>query len=163
MAENIKQLVRILNVDIDGSKRVYYGLRKIKGVSYSLSGAVCNSLGIDRDRKVGSLNEEELKKIGDVIKNPKNYNIPEWMLNRRKDFDSGDDLHLVSSDLMLRKEFDIKRLKRIKSYRGMRHQAGLPVRGQRTRSHFRKGKTVGVSKKKIKAAAKSSKTSGGKK
>jgi small subunit ribosomal protein S13 len=150
MSDNIKQLVRVLNVDIEGSKRVYYGLRKIKGVSFSASNSVCTVLNIDKDRKIGSLNEEELKKIGDVIKDPKKYNIPEWILNRRKDYDTGEDLHLNGPTLNLRKEFDIKRLNRIKSYRGLRHQAGLPVRGQRTRSHFRKGKTVGVSKKKAK-------------
>jgi len=65
--------------------------------------------------------------------------------------------------LKLRKEFDIKRLKKVKSYRGMRHAFGLPVRGQRTRSHFRKGRSVGVQKKKVKPQKGAKKDAGGKK
>ena len=55
---------------------------------------------------------------------------------------------MLTNDLDIQKEFDIKRLKKIKSYRGLRHAQGLPVRGQRTRSHFRKkGGAVSVRKK----------------
>ena len=70
------------------------------------------------------------------------------MLNRQKDFEVGKNKHLVGSDLDLRKEFDIKRLKKIKSYRGLRHLVGLPMRGQRTRSHFRKNRSKGAGIKK---------------
>jgi len=75
------------------------------------------------------------------------------MLNRRKDYETGEDKHLLSSDLAFTKDNDIKMLKKIKSYKGMRHAFGLPVRGQRTRSNFRrnKGKVTGVQKKKIKS------------
>ena len=73
-----------------------------------------------------------------------------FLLNRRKDFESGLDKHLSSTDLELQRDFDIKRLKKIKSYRGIRHAAGQPVRGQRTKAHFRKnrGKSVGIKSKK---------------
>ena len=70
------------------------------------------------------------------------------MMNRRKDYEDGKDKHLLTSSLDLQKELDIKRLKKIRSYRGLRHALGQPVRGQRTKSHFRKNKTVGVQKKK---------------
>ncbi|MEM4244662.1 MAG: 30S ribosomal protein S13, partial [Candidatus Nanoarchaeia archaeon] len=93
------------------------------------------------------LSDAELKNVEDAINNPLKYNIPAWMLNRRKDFDDGSDKHLISTDVKLRREFDIKRLKTIRSYRGMRHALGQPVRGQKTRSHFRTGGTVGVKKK----------------
>ena len=58
-------------------------------------------------------------------------------------------MHLISTDLKLRKEFDIKFMKKIKSYKGMRHASGLPVRGQRTRAHFRTGTSLGVVKAKL--------------
>ena len=63
-------------------------------------------------------------------------------------YETGNDGHLLTSDLDFTKDNDIKRMRKIKSYRGNRHTRGLPVRGQRTRGSFRKGKTVGVSKRK---------------
>ncbi len=136
-----ENLIRILATDIPGNMRVYAGLRKIKGVSWSFSNAVCNVLKIDKKKKISELTKEEIDKISEFIKNPK---LPEFLLNRRKDFETGKNMHLIGTDLELTKEFDIKRLKKIKSYKGIRHILGQPVRGQRTKSHFRKNKAVGV-------------------
>lgn len=134
-------LIRILSTDIPGNYRVYAGLTKIKGISWSFSNALCKVLKISRDIKIKDLSEEDIKKISDFAKNPK---LPRFMINRRKDFYSGEDKHLVGTDVDLNREFDIKRLRKIKSYKGIRHGLGQPVRGQRTRSHFRKNKAVGV-------------------
>ncbi len=143
-----EKIVRILSSDIEGKMKVYPGLTKIKGISWSLSNAICNALKIEKNRKIGSLSDEEIKKITEFIKNLK---ISIFLLNRRKDFETGKNHHLVGSDLDLQKEFDIKRLKKIRSYRGIRHSEGLPVRGQRTKSHFRKNKKKGGGiKKKVK-------------
>ncbi len=142
-----ERVVRILSEDIEGKMSILSGLTKIKGVSWSFSNAVCNALKLQKNRKIGSLSDEEVKKISEFIKNPQ---IPSHVLNRRKDLDTGKDMHLTSSDLDLKKEFDIKRLKKIKSYRGMRHSAGLPTRGQRTKGNFRpnKSKGAGIRRKK---------------
>ena len=143
-----ERVVRILSKDIEGGMKLYPGLTKIKGVSWGISNAVCRILKIDKNRKIGSLNEKEIEKITEFIKNPK---IPASILNRRKDFRSGEDKHLVGVDLELQKEFDIKRLKQMNSYRGYRHIAGLPLRGQRTKSHFRTNRRKGAGiKKKVK-------------
>jgi len=146
-----ERMIRILSQDIEGSMRIYPGLTKIKGVSWGLSNAVCEKLKIDKKRKVGSLTSDEVKKITEFIKNPE---VPEFILNRRYDFETGKNKHLTGTDLELRTDFDIKRLKKIKSYRGIRHSAGLPVRGQRTRSNFRKNraKAMGIKKKTKKQA-----------
>jgi small subunit ribosomal protein S13 len=74
------------------------------------------------------------------------------MLNRRKDYETGEDIHLLSSDLAFTQDNDIKMMKKMKSYKGMRHARGLTVRGQKTRANFRrnKGKVAGVQKKKAK-------------
>ena len=69
------------------------------------------------------------------------------MLNRRKDITTGEDLHLLGSDLTLEIDKDIKLLKKIRSWRGVRHALGLKVRGQRTRTTGRTGRTVGVSRR----------------
>ncbi|MBI2630477.1 30S ribosomal protein S13 [Candidatus Pacearchaeota archaeon] len=137
-------IVRILSTDIPGSKSVYAGLTRIKGVSWSFANALCISLGIPRNKKVSEISEKEVERITDFIKNPK---VPEFLLNRRKDRETGESKHLTGTELELRKEFDIKRIRKIKSYKGIRHILGQPVRGQRTKSHFRKNKTIGVTKK----------------
>lgn len=155
--QSFKQIVRILDSDIHGNKPIYQALTKIYGISFMYANAICNALNINKTQKIGELSQDEIKKIIDLIKDPtKNY-LPSWILNRRKDMETGYDKHLVSSDLKLQKEFDIKNLKKIKCYRGMRHAYGLPVRGQRTRSNFRKGKTVGVRKKGLKMPRKEEK------
>ena len=146
--EKTEVLVRIMSTDIPGSRNVYVGLTRIKGISFAISNAICHLTKINKSRKISSLSKEEIEKISETIKNLK---IPTYMLNRRNDFDSGEGKHLITSELDLKKEFDIKRLKKIKSYKGVRHSRGLPVRGQRTKSHFRKQgkrKVVGVRKKK---------------
>ena len=147
-----ERMVRILSKDIEGRIKIYPGLTQIKGISWGFSNAICKVLKLDKNRKMGSLTNQEVIKISEFAKNPK---MPEHLKNRQKDFETGENKHLVGSDLELQNEFDIKRLKKIKSYRGYRHMAGAPTRGQRTRSHFRKnrGKGVGI-KRKIKKTEK---------
>lgn len=147
-----ERIVRLLSKDIEGKLKIYVGLTKIKGISWTLSNAICTVLKMDKSRRIGSLTEAEIKKISEFVKNPQ---LPLYLLNRRKDFETGKDRHLIGSDLELQKEFDIKRLKKIKSYRGIRHLLGLPSRGQRTRSHFRKNKRKGsgIKKKTVKREA----------
>ena len=154
MAE-IRQIVRIINADIPGDKQIVNALTSIYGVSHEFSTSVCNALNIDRSRKVGSFSNEEVKKIEETIKDPLGAKMPSYLLNRQRDPDTGKDHHIITSELKLTKEFDVKNFKKIKSYKGIRHALGLPVRGQRTRSNFRKGKSLGVTKKKSKQGKKS--------
>jgi len=140
-------IVRILQTDIPGNKTLLTGLTYIKGVSWSISNAVCKILKMDPNKKIMDLPKEEIEEITKFLQNPK---LPEFLLNRRKDFETGLNSHLIGANLDMKKEFDIRRLKKIRSYRGLRHALGQPTRGQRTRSHFRaKGKkrAVGVQKK----------------
>ncbi|NJL44415.1 MAG: 30S ribosomal protein S13 [Nitrosarchaeum sp.] len=148
MAET-KYLVRIANTDLDGRKKIIIALTKIKGVGLMFANACLKQAGIPIDKIAGNLSEEEEKRLTEVVRNPLQNGIPNWMANRRKDYETGEDGHLLLSDLTFAKDNDIKRLKKIRSYRGVRHHLGLPVRGQRTKSNFRrnKGKAQGVSKK----------------
>ncbi|MFA5020236.1 MAG: 30S ribosomal protein S13 [Candidatus Pacearchaeota archaeon] len=141
-------LVRILSTDIPGDLGVYVGLTKIKGISFSMSNAICHILKLNKDKKVQELSEQEIEKITKIFEH---LPVPLFMLNRRSDLETGESMHLLTTKLDLTKEFDIKRLKKIKSYKGSRHARNLPVRGQRTKSHFRRrgrNKAVGVGKKK---------------
>lgn len=142
-----QKIVRILSKDIEGGMTVYSGLTKVKGISWSIANAICRKLGIDKNRRIGSLTSEEISKLSDFAKNPK---VPSYIVNRRKDREEGTDKHLLGTDLDLRKEFDIKRLKQIRSYRGFRHSSNLPVRGQRTKGNFRRNRSKGVGIKKKK-------------
>ncbi len=144
-----QQLVRVYNTDLPGEKRILFALRRVKGVSLSLANAILYKAGVPKLKHAGDLTDEEIERIESVMKNLPEH-VPAWLLNRRKDYATGKDLHVYAADLDFTIQQDKRRLARIKSYRGLRLQAGLPVRGQRTKSNFRKnkGKTMGVRKKK---------------
>lgn len=148
-AENYKHIVRVANVDIPGNKHVSIALTKIKGIGKNFAEIVCKVAGVESQKKAGNLSDEEIKKLNETVNNPSQHNIPSWLFNRRKDYESGEDNHILTGTLNFVKDNDLKRLKKIKTLRGLRHQKNLPVRGQRTRSNFRrsKGKVVGVKKK----------------
>src|SRR3989344_8402267 len=147
--KEFKHIVRIANTDLNGNKKVADALRKVKGVSFMFSNMICSLSNINRNEKLGNLNENDINKLDDMIKYPLKYNAPVWMLNRRKDYETNENMHLVAADVKFMQDNDIKMMKKIKSYRGVRHMLGLPVRGQRTKSNFRKnkGKVLGVKRK----------------
>jgi small subunit ribosomal protein S13 len=146
--EGVKGIVRIAEMDLDGNKKLRSSLLGIKGIGKTLANNITVCSGIDPEALLGSLDEEQIKKLEDIIKNPLNYGIPRYMLNRRKDPTTGEDMHLTSSQLRFTVKSDIDFMRKIRSYKGIRHELGLPVRGQRTRTSFRGGRAVGVAKKK---------------
>ncbi|HLD39624.1 MAG TPA: 30S ribosomal protein S13 [Candidatus Nanoarchaeia archaeon] len=162
---NFKHIVRVANVDVQGSRPIRIALTEIKGIGINLADIVCITAGIDKVEKAGNLNEEQVKKLNQVVENLASHGLPTWLFNRRKDYDTGADIHLLTGNVSFYRENDIKRLKKIKSLKGIRHGKGLPVRGQRTKSHFRtnKGKVVGVAKKKVAPATEGGKKDSGKK
>lgn len=135
-----RHLVRVASTDLEGKKSVLYALTKIKGVDISFANAVLSVTDVPKDKKAGILDESDVNKLNKVFENPASHKIPEWMYNRRKDYETGEDVHILSGSLDFTKENDIKRLKKTKSNRGMRHAWNLPLRGQRTKSNFRKNK-----------------------
>ena len=149
LPDNYKHIVRIANVDVPGEKQIRFALTKIKGVGINLSDALCVLAKVKKTDKAGNMSDKEIESLNKVVSDPLSNGIPVWMSNRRKDYDTGLDKHILTGTLNFVKDNDLKRLKKIKTLRGMRHQRGLPVRGQKTRSNFRKskGKVVGVKKK----------------
>ncbi len=152
-SREFRHIVRIRGTDIDGSKKVVYGLTKMRGIGISMASAVVKAAEIKPDLRVGSLTDSEIEKIEDIIDDPVKHGLPPRLLNRRKDLESGRDIHLVGPDLALRVKSDIDFMKDIKSWKGVRHSLGLKVRGQRTKTTGRLGKAVGVKKKLVLAAA----------
>src|SRR3989304_3899560 len=133
--EDFRYIVRMANTDLDGTRSVTYALTAIPGV--------------------GIRGAESLGKLGEVP--------PHWLVNRPKDWETGLDMHVFGSVVEIRLRDDINRMRMIRSYKGVRHEQGQKVRGQRTRSNGRTGLTVGVIKKTAIAAAKAKEEEGGKK
>lgn len=96
----------------------------------------------------GECSPDELERLVNIIQNPRQYKIPDYLLNRQKDHKDGTYSQAVSNvlDNVLRE--DLERLKKIRAHRGLRHHWGVRVRGQHTKTTGRRGRTVGVSKKK---------------
>ncbi len=145
---DFKYIVRIADTDLDGNKPVIYAIQGIKGIGYRTAEGIVKLMDVNPREKLGNLSEEDIEKIRKLIEDELEDILPTWMMNHRRDFYTGEDRHILSTELDLQKQDDINRLKRIKCYRGVRHERGLPVRGQRTRSNGRKGLAVGVTKKK---------------
>jgi len=143
-----RHIIRIAGTDLDGSNRLEHALTGIKGVGARMARAILTALNMDPDKRLGFLTDVEVKKIEEALMNPASVNVPSWMLNRRKDLDTGKDIHLTGSNLVLTIKNDIELMKRIRCWKGVRHALGLKVRGQRTKTTGRKGRTVGVHRKK---------------
>ncbi len=153
--EEFSHIIRLANTDIQGEKKIINGLKNIPGVSFTFAHSICQLTGLDKNKKVGYLSDEEIQKLEAVLSDPLKAGFPSWLLNRQNDFETGQDLHLLASQVRFIRDNDIKRLNKIKSFRGLRLVRGLTVRGQRTKSNFRKnkGKVTGVQRKKARAAA----------
>lgn len=147
MSRELRYVVRLRGTGLDGTKKVPYALKGIKGVGLRLAQSIVKVAGIDPDVFLGELSDAELRKIDEVLKDPSAYGIPSWLLNRRRDPQTGEDLHLIGPDLDLRVKEDLDLMREIRSWKGVRHAQGLKVRGQRTKTTGRKGKAVGVSRR----------------
>jgi small subunit ribosomal protein S13 len=113
----------------------------------SLSNAILRKANINPDLRVGFLAESDVEKIEEIIEDPAKYSLPSWLFNRRKDAETGKDIHLTSAELILKTKTDIEQAKEIRSWRGYRHAYSLKVRGQHTKTTGRAGKALGVKKK----------------
>ena len=138
-----------LRARVDGDAKVAYSLTQIRGIGRRFAQAIVTVAGIDPSLRLGALPEKDITKIEEIIMDPLNNGIPNWMVNRKKDLRTGDDLHIIGNPLELTVKRDIDRMKRIKSYKGVRHNAHLKVRGQRTKSTGRHGLVIGVIRKKL--------------
>lgn len=147
MPEEFRHITRIANTDLDGTIKVVYALTKIKGIGIRMANVIIEKSGIDPDTRLGLVPESKLDKIEEIIKNPMKYNVPNWLLNRSNDEDTGKERHLVGPDLTLQVKADIDKMKKTRSWKGFRHSYGLKVRGQRTRTTGRTKKSLGVKKK----------------
>ncbi|KAI9228471.1 MAG: 40S ribosomal protein S18 [Piptocephalis tieghemiana] len=143
-----QHILRLLNTNVEGKQKVMFALTAIKGVGRRYSNLVCKKADVDMNKRAGELTNEELERVVNIIQNPLQYKIPTWFLNRQKDIKDGTDSQVLSNGLDNKMREDLERLKKIRNHRGLRHYWGLRVRGQHSKTTGRRGRTVGVSKKK---------------
>jgi len=158
---SFSQVVRIANTDISGEETLVYGLSRIKGLGYTTALAIARKLGLDPTVRVGYLSAEALKRVEDAVNDLTRLGLPSWLYNRRKDYETGQDRHLVGAELIFAARRDIEREIKISSWRGVRHKLGYKVRGQKTHTTGRTGMTIGVSKAAAAQPAEKEKGGGG--
>jgi len=149
VSREFNYIVRLHGSNLDGTKLLPYALCDLKGVGIRVSKTMIKKLGLDPSLRLGTLSEADVRRLEEILDNPASGGIPNWMLNRRKDLETGKDIHLLGSDLTLRVRDDIDLMKETKSWKGNRHARGLKVRGQRTKTTARKGRSVGVSRSRV--------------
>merc|ERR1712216_875997 len=145
---NFQHILRVLNTNLDGKVKVMFALTSIKGVGRRFSNVCGKKAEVDLNKRAGELTAEEVERLVTIVQNPRQFKMPDWMLNRKKDVKDGKFSQVVSNTLDMKLREDLERMKKIRAHRGLRHYWGLRVRGQRTKTTGRKGRTVGVSKKK---------------
>ena len=145
--EDFRYIVRLVNTDLDGNKDIVIALSGIKGVGLRTAEVIARMAGIPRDVKIGDLPEEKTAELEKLVQDY-SEKAPHWMMNRQHDWSSGADVHLVGIDVELSKRDDINLMRMIRCYRGVRHETGQKVRGQRSRANGRSGLTLGVLKRK---------------
>jgi small subunit ribosomal protein S13 len=150
--EQLKHIVRILNTDLEGKKQVQMALTGLKGVGRRCAFIFTRNAGVDPSATLGLLPDDQIDALKKAVEEA-NVALPVWMRNRREDFLTGEDKHVMGMDLNMTLREDLDVMKKSRSYKGIRHERGLRVRGQRTRSTGRTGAIVGVSRKKEGAPA----------
>merc|ERR1719216_221859 len=147
-ASEFQYLLRMMNTNINGKHKVGYALRVIKGIGRRFAILCCKIAQIDINRRAGDLTEEEINKISDIFAKPTDYGIPKWFLNRQRCIKDGSWSQIYSNMVDTRLREDLERMKKVRNHRGLRHFWNLKVKGQKTKSTGRTGKTLGVTKKK---------------
>jgi small subunit ribosomal protein S13 len=145
--DDFRFLVRISATDLDGKKSIAQGLTGLKGVNNRLSRIIAKEAELVPAARLGDITDAQLANLIEVLDHVEDF-TPVWMRNRRMDPETGDDMHVIGSEINMLLRDDLNRLKKIRSWRGVRHEANLPTRGQRTKANGRFGNTVGVQRRK---------------
>jgi len=147
--KDVLELVSATESHFDsGQRNITFAMTAIKGIGRRFSNIICKKADIDTSKRAGQLDEEEIKRMETIMLNPRQYKVPDYFLNRQKDAKDGTFTQVISNGLETKLREDLERMKKIRCHRGLRHYWNLRVRGQHTKTTGRRGRTVGVSKKK---------------
>jgi small subunit ribosomal protein S13 len=148
--EDLRYFVRIGQTDLDGTKSVERSLTEMNGIGRRTARVIAQKAGIDRRETLGRLDDDTIDEIVDLVQEYADE-VPGWMTNRQHDFFTGETTHEVGNELEMTRQQDVNRMKMINSYKGIRHNRGQKVRGQRTKSTGRTEGTIGVNVEEIQA------------
>lgn len=146
--DNFQHILRILNTNIEGKRKVWVALTSIRGIGRRMAILVCKKAEIDISRRAGELTPEECEKVATIIQSPEKFKIPTFFMNRQRDFKEGLDRHISSNAIDSFMREDIERLKKIRCNRGLRHFWGYKLRGQHTKTTGRYGLQAHLAKMK---------------
>ncbi|ELU39326.1 40s ribosomal protein [Rhizoctonia solani AG-1 IA] len=132
--QQFQHILRLLNTNVDGKRKIMYALTEIRGVGRRYANVVCKKADVDLKKRAGDLNSDELERIVTIMQNPTQFKIPTWFLNRQKDIVDGKNSQILSNAIDSKMRDDLERLKKIRAHRGLRHYWGLRVRGQHTKT-----------------------------
>lgn len=160
--ENFRGIVRIAGKDVKGEISLKRALLSVTGIGHTMArtaaSVVHKELGIDPNQQVGEYTEDQVEKIDKILFSLQDHNVPSFLLNRSKDFNSGNNRHVIMNDLVFEVTQDVDREKKLYTWKGYRHAYGQKVRGQKTRNTGRSGMAVGVMRKSIIAAQQAAKS-----
>lgn len=142
-----KHIIRVLNTNLEGKRNVVNSLTQIKGIGRRLAHLICQLAKIDVVKRAGDVSNESWETVGKIIADPGAHGVPTWFFNRRKDYRTGEDMHVSSNMLDTKIREDLEQMKKIRRHKGLRHHWLLKVRGQHTKSTGRRGVTIGVVRK----------------
>ncbi|NXE71430.1 RS18 protein, partial [Calcarius ornatus] len=111
--EKFQHILRVLNTNIDGRRKIAFAITAIKGVGRRYAHVVLRKADIDLTKRAGELTEDEVERVITIMQNPRQYKIPDWFLNRQKD--------VLANGLDNKLREDLERLKKIRAHRGLRH------------------------------------------
>jgi small subunit ribosomal protein S13 len=149
---NFRYIVRIANTDLDGTRPTALALTGVRGIGLRVAEVACRLANVNAGEMIGNLPEATVEGIETTLGTFASK-VPAWMVNHPHESVAGESPHLFGPDLETRRRDDVNLMKMVRSYRGVRHERGQKVRGQRTRSNGRTGMAAGVLKKAAKEAA----------
>ncbi len=149
---NFRYIVRVAGADLDGRRPTALALTGVRGVGLRIAEVACRIAEVNAAEMIGNIPETTVDQLETVLTTLPDR-LPTWMLNHPSDYATGTAHHLLAGDLETARRDDVNQMKMIRSYRGVRHERGQKVRGQRTRSNGRTGMAAGVLKKAAKEAA----------
>jgi small subunit ribosomal protein S13 len=149
---NFRYIVRLAGSDLDGTRATALAITGVRGVGPRIAEVACRLAGVSPSEMIGNVPEAAVDGL-ELVLSDLPTKIPSWMINHVSDPTTGETHHFFGADLDTTRRDDVNRMKMIRSYRGVRHERGQKVRGQRTRSNGRTGMAAGVMKKAAKEAA----------
>ncbi|MGB9986130.1 30S ribosomal protein S13 [Salarchaeum japonicum] len=150
--EELQYFVRIGQTDLDGTKTVERALAELGGLGRRTARIVADNSGVDRSATFGRLDDDEIEAVVESVEGFADE-VPDWLTNRRNDFYTGETEHITGNDVELTRNQDVNRMRMIRSYKGVRHERGQKVRGQRTKSTGRTEGTIGVNVEELREEA----------